>query len=79
MIPQADARRENQTLFFMIASFTAEQAILLKMPNLRGTKFRENKLFPELHRHDDKVESGPQVGYLHNNILFFGKNFLGGS
>jgi hypothetical protein len=62
----------------MIASFIAEQAILLKMPNLRGTKFRENKLFPELHRHDDKAEVMPQVGYFHNNILFFGKKILGG-
>jgi hypothetical protein len=44
-----------------------EEAILLKMTELRGTKFRENKTYLELHRHDDKIEAGPQMGYFQRN------------
>jgi hypothetical protein len=44
-----------------------EEAILLKMPELRGTKFRENKAYLELHCHDDKIEAGAQMGCFQRN------------
>jgi hypothetical protein len=47
-----------------------EEAILLKMSELQGTKFRENKAYLEPHRHDDKIEAGPQIGYFQRHKYY---------